>query len=251
MSNIHVSRINRGWVIRSHEHVTAAEFAKALAPIRADGGGAVRWFVCEPTTDELACAKSHGLTPSAPLLHMRCALPLAPTHRLPEGFTTRPFRPGTDNDEWLALNARAFAGHPEQGHWTPAVLTERITEPWFDANGFLILDINGAMAGFCWTKTHAHSGPHDHNVHDHAVHDHNTADPAGEIYVVGVDPAHHGKGLGRALTIAGFAHLAHRGLRTGMLYVDGDNTPAIALYSSLGMSIAHRDAVFVGSISAN
>jgi len=251
VSNIHVSRINHGWVIRSHEHVTRAEFASAIAQIRAAGGGAVRWFVREPSPEELACAQTHGLAPSTPLLHMRCTLPLAPTHRVPDDFTTRPFRPGSDNDSWLALNARAFASHPEQGDWTPAVLTERLNEPWFDPNGFLIHEIDGAMAGFCWTKTHAHSGSHAHPAHDHTAHDHNTADPAGEIYVVGVDPAHHGKGLGRALTIAGFAYLAQHGLRNGMLYVDGSNTAAIMLYSSLGMTVAHRDAVFAGSIGAN
>jgi ribosomal protein S18 acetylase RimI-like enzyme len=36
-----------------------------------------------------------------------------------------------------------------------------------------------------------------------------------------------------------------------MLYVDGSNTAAITLYSSLGMTVAHRDTVFVGSISAH
>jgi mycothiol synthase len=68
--------------------------------------------------------------------------------------------------------------------------------------------------------------------------------------VIGVDPAHHGKGLGRALTVAGFAHLAARGLRHGMLYVAGDNKAAVSLYESLGMRTAHRDEVFVGTVPA-
>ena len=59
--------------------------------------------------------------------------------------------------------------------------------------------------------------------------------------MIGVDPAHHGKGLGRALTIAGFSRLASLGLRNGMLYVAGNNSAAIALYESLGMRIVHRD----------
>ena len=36
-----------------------------------------------------------------------------------------------------------------------------------------------------------------------------------------------------------------------MLYVAGDNTAAVALYGSLGMTIAHRDEVFVGTVAAN
>lgn len=227
-----ISRINRGWVMRSHDHVSQAEFDSAITSIKSGGGGSVRWFVCEPSADEQRFATSHGLTLDAPLLHMRCDLPLAPQHEVPKGFATRSFRPGIDDEEWLAVNARAFSGHPEQGNWTRDVLTARLAEPWFDASGFLIHEIDGRIAGYCWTKTHR------------------TIPPSGEIYVIGVDPAHHGKGLGRALTIAGFARLASLGLRNGMLYVAGDNSAAIALYESLGMRVVHRDEVFVGDVRA-
>ena len=53
-----------------------------------------------------------------------------------------------------------------------------------------------------------------------------TDPPMGEIYVIGVDPDFHGRGWGRALTQAGLAWLAGRGLTVGMLYVDADNVPA-------------------------
>ena len=182
---------------------------------------------------------------------MRCALPLNPMHQLPAGFITRPFRADVDNEAWLAVNARAFAAHPEQGSWTNDVLIERLAEPWFDPQGFLIHETAGHMTGFCWTQMHDHSAEHDHaEAHDDlATHDHHGAAPAGEIYVVGVDPSHHGKGLGRALTIAGFAYLASHGLQHGMLYVAGNNTAAITLYESLGMTVAHSDDVFIGTIS--
>ncbi len=228
-----ISRINHGWVMRSHAHVAEVEFTAAIANIAANGGGSVRWFVCEPNADEQRFASQHGLVADVPLLHMQCELPLAEQHRVPLGFVTRPFRPGIDDDEWLAVNARAFASHPEQGEWTHAVLNERLAESWFDAAGFLLHEIDGRIAGYCFTKVHR------------------TNPPVGEIYVIGVDPAHHGKGLGRALTVAGFAHLSASGLRHGMLYVAGDNLAAIGLYESLGMRVAHRDEVFVGTVSAN
>ncbi len=112
--------------MRSHDHVSAAEFAEAIASIRAEGGGAVRWFVHQPTAEEVAAATQHGLQREASLLHMRCALPLGAKHQVAANFVTRPFRPGHDNDAWLALNSRAFAGHPEQGDWTGAATSQTL-----------------------------------------------------------------------------------------------------------------------------
>ena len=228
--------------MRSRDHVSRDDLDVALAEVTRQGGGTVRWFVCESTAAERSLAAAHGLRQSAPLLHMRCTLPLSVEHRIPDGFTTRPFRPGRDEDEWLAVNTRAFANHPEQGDWNREVLLERMSEPWFDPKGFLIHEIDGRIAGFCWTKVHAAGYDHGETLDDSTA-------PVGEIYVIGVDPTHHGKGLGRALTIAGLSYLAHLGLHRGMLYVAGDNAAAIRLYESLGMHVAHHDDVFIGAVA--
>jgi mycothiol synthase len=81
-----------------------------------------------------------------------------------------------------------------------------------------------------------HDGPHAHEGHGH--------DPIGEVYVVGVDPAEQGTGLGKALTLVGLQHLRHRGLPDAMLYVDADNTPAIRLYTALGFTRWETDVMF-------
>lgn len=146
----------------------------------------------------------------------------------PEGFAVRTFRPGPDDQAWLALNARAFADHPEQGRWTRADLAERLAQPWFDADGFF-LAIDTATdrpAGFHWTKVHPGPPPH------------------GEVYVVGVDPDYQGAKLGKLLTITGLRHLHGQGLDSVILYVDGANTAARAMYERLGFTEASVDVQF-------
>jgi mycothiol synthase len=151
---------------------------------------------------------------------------LPPVPALPPGVTLRTFSAGADEAAWLDLNRRAFAHHPEQGAWTAADLSLREREPWFDPDGFFLAERDGKLAGFHWTKIHA--GP-----------------PAiGEVYVVGVDPAGQGSGLGRVLTLAGLHYLRSRGLPEVMLYVDEDNPPAIRLYESLGFAHQGTDVMF-------
>jgi mycothiol synthase len=153
-----------------------------------------------------------------------------PDRPLPAGVTLRHFRPGSDEKAWLAVNGRAFAHHPEQGRWTEHDLRMREEEPWFEPAGFLLaVDIEDKLLGFHWTKVHPAAGD----------------EPAiGEIYVLGVDPEGHRRGLGAALSVAGLAYLAERGLSTAMLYVDESNTAAVALYRGLGFGIFSADVSY-------
>src|SRR5439155_24901351 len=131
---------------------------------------------------------------------------------MPDGVQLRAFRPGVDDEAWVALNAAAFAGHPDQGRWTLADLRIRYQEPWFDPAGFLLAEraAGGVLLGFHWTKVHGQ--PHVH-VHppapDVAPHAH---EPIGEVYVLGVHPSANGTGLGTALTLAGLRYLRAKGL---------------------------------------
>ena len=176
----------------------------------------------------LAFAAARGYTAVRTLWQLR--RPLTgdlPDEPMPAGTALRAFVPGRDEQAWLAVNARAFAGHPEQGSWTLRDLLAREAEPWFDAAGFLLAEHpDGTLAGFHWTKVHP--GP----------------PPVGEVYVLGVDPSAQGLHLGPALTVAGLRHLRGRGLDSVLLYVDDDNPRAVHLYRKLGFTEWDADVQF-------
>ncbi|MFI6645864.1 mycothiol synthase [Streptomyces sp. NPDC050504] len=143
----------------------------------------------------------------------------------PAGVTVRTFVPGQDDAAWLAVNAAAFAHHPEQGALTQRDLDDRKAEPWFDPKGFFLAERDGELIGFHWTKVHA-------------------AERLGEVYVVGIAPDAQGGGLGKALTATGLRHLAAEGLPTAMLYVDADNTAAVTVYERLGFATHEVDLMY-------
>ena len=194
------------------------------------GGHRVRLWAHGDLPAAARLARTAGFERFRALWQMRRSLrdPLeAP--RLPAGTTLRTFRPGRDEPEWLSLNGRAFAEHPEQGAWTRHDLELREQEPWFDPAGFFIAERGGVMTGFHWTKV---PGPADA---DQGI---------GEVYVVGVDPGERGTGLGRALTLAGLHYLRDRGLTEAMLYADEDNVQAIRMYEGLGFIRWSTDAMY-------
>ncbi|QNP64011.1 mycothiol synthase [Streptomyces genisteinicus] len=148
-----------------------------------------------------------------------------PPQDYPRGVTVRTFVPGEDDAEWLAVNAAAFAHHPEQGALTQRDLDDRKAEPWFDPQGFFLAVRDGEIIGFHWTKVHAE-------------------EQLGEVYVVGIRPDAQGGGLGKALTATGLRHLAAQGLPTAMLYVDADNPAALRVYGQLGFVTHEVDLMY-------
>lgn len=218
---------------RRHGHGSALLRALADDAARAEAadGRGIRIWAHGDLPSAAAFARVRGFTRARSLWQLR--RPLAglelPEPVFPAGVTVRTFVPGKDEEAWLAVNARAFAHHPEQGSWTRADVDLREAEPWFDPDGFILAERDGTLAGFHWTKIHP-EGP------DGA--------PEGEVYVVGVDPGRQGDGLGRALTIAGLRYLRDRGLGHVMLYVDEDNVAAARMYTALGFSRWNTDVMY-------
>lgn len=198
------------------------------------GHGVATALLQEASYDVGLSAWSHGDHPGAARLAATCgwervrelwvmrrsaALALPPLE-LPDGLTIRSCRP-SDAAAIVAVNATAFAHHPEQGAMDEDNLARRMAEPWFDPAGLLVAEDASGMLGFHWTKQHD------------AQH--------GEVYVVGVAPAAQGRGLGRVLTLAGLHHLTGLGVDEVLLYVESDNAPAVAVYSRLGFEHAASD----------
>jgi mycothiol synthase len=105
-----------------------------------------------------ALAAAAGFRRVRTLWQMLCPVDDPPDPpRFAAGTTVRTFRPGTDEQAWTELNARAFQGHPEQGSWTRQDLELREREPWFDPAGFFLAERDGRLAGFHWTKIHPRS----------------------------------------------------------------------------------------------
>ena len=179
-------------------------------------------------------AEHFGLTPARELvvMHRPTALPLTEPP-VPPGVRIRTFRPD-DEAALLDVNATAFAHHPEQGGMSHADFTERAAEAWFDPEGlFLAVPDDPAEApllGFHWTKVHRDEEP-----------------AYGEVYVVAVSPQASGRGLVTLLTAVGLRHLAEQGVGEVILYVEGDNRPAIAVYTKLGFEVARTEVQYLGT----
>ena len=239
-----VSRGNESWsldlVVHPHHRYDSLDIApdmlrSALEVVASEGGGHVHWWVFEANRIHHRLAADVGLAPGRTLIQMRRSLPLPDSElALIEDFEVSRFRPGIDEDAWLAVNNAAFRAHPEQGGWTRSTIESRAREPWFEPMGFLMHWRGERLDGFCWTKIHVDTDP-----------------PMGEIYVVGVDPVSMGRGIGRRLTVAGLHHLATRGLGLAMLYVDATNAAAISMYTRMGFTHHHLEHAFVGDIPAS
>lgn len=163
------------------------------------------------------------------------SLPLAEPV-VPDGVRIRTFEP-SDEAALLEINAHAFATHPEQGHMTSEDFRERVNEPWFNAEGLFLAvpddPTDTSILGFHWTKVHVDEDP-----------------PYGEVYVVATSPKAAGRGLGNLLTNVGLRHLAAQGLDEVILYVDGDNLNALAVYDRQGFTTLRTEVQYRGRARA-
>lgn len=203
---------------------------RLLAELVAAAGSALRVWAHGTLPAASRLARRAGLVPVRELWRMARDLTDQPTPAPLPDLTLRAFRPGADEAGWLALNAAAFADHPEQGRLGLDDLLAREAEPWFEPADLLLAERDGVLVGFAWTKVTAAPEP--------------ATPPDGELYVLAVAPAAQGSGLGRALTATALAHLAARGVVRALLYTDADNSRAVRAYRAAGFAVDRTDTQY-------
>ncbi|NNN19498.1 MAG: mycothiol synthase [Acidimicrobiaceae bacterium] len=219
--------------VRSNTEIGIQLLQSALDEIKRQGGGHVHTWVAKPSDESDEITKAVGLVKGRELYQLRRPLPIEPELQM-EPIPTRPFVIGQDEQKWLKLNNDAFSWHPEQGDWDLATLQNREEQEWFDPHGFLLHEIDGTIAAFCWTKIHSDSEP-----------------SIGEIYVIAVDPKLRGRHLGKAMCLAGLDYMSSIGIEMAMLYVESSNTSANRLYENLGFKINHIDRAYVIDVATS
>jgi mycothiol synthase len=164
-----------------------------------------------------------GFSPHRSLVQMRVTLPLDAM----AAAETTPMQT-SEEDVLIAINRAAFGTHPEAASLDASELAVLRAQDWFDLEGIRLHRTDTTVDAFCWTKVHRGG--------------------EGEIYRIGVSPSAQGRGLGKAMVLAGFEYLSqHRGCSTGTLWVDESNTPAMRLYASIGMEVTARNREFARS----
>ncbi|HEY9471051.1 MAG TPA: mycothiol synthase [Propionibacteriaceae bacterium] len=214
-----------GQLVVSPNHRREGVGTQLLRRLIMESSAPLRVWALGDTPAARALALGVGMVRQRELLIMERRLDeKLPKPAIPPGVQIRTFVPGQDEQEWLRVNAAAFASHPEQALIDLDDLNDRMAESWFDPRGFFVATKDGSMIGFHWTKQHQ--------------------DQLGEVYVLGIAPWAARRGLGKALLLTGLRWLQQQGNSRVKLYVESDHQAAIELYLTYGFATASRDVMY-------
>ncbi len=141
----------------------------------------------------------------------------------------RPFLP-----RLVAVYREAYRGLETYAYRTDREVVEYLR--WLykrDPEGFLVADLNGEVVGFIAT---------DARWVDYR------GERIGEIHELAVDGRYQGRGIGKALCLAGLERLRDRGHRRFGLWVGEQNLRAQALYEKLGFRKVGQWGIWVRMI---
>lgn len=186
-------------------------------------GAEMRVWAYRPGVAQRRLAARHGLAPSLHLVQLRGGTGMSGRAAAPpDAIRLRAFAEGDEAGVLAAHNA-AFSTEQLGEHQ----FRTRLSRPNMGPDHLVVAEAAaGAIAGYCWMASPRPDG--EGGGH-------------GELVLLAVHPDHHGKGLGRTLTVAGMDLLARRGVERCMIYADAANEPAIRLYRKLGFEPHHTD----------
>lgn len=156
-------------------------------------------------------------------LELRLQLSQAPFPDAPSALLCRHLQCG-EEDKLTEIQNRSFAGTWGYNPNTLAEIIYRVNLNDCSPEDVILVCEEDKPVGYCWTinwEEDAYPGT-----------------SKGRIYMLGVDPDHRGKGIGRLLLLAGLAYLKNKGVEVAELTVDSQNRVACGLYESVGFKIS-------------
>jgi mycothiol synthase len=129
-----------------------------------------------------------------------------------------------EEDRLTEIQNRSFADSWGYNTNTLEEVIYRTSLPNFSPEDIILAWDAEKPIGYCWTRINFWKNK-------------STSESHGRIYMLGVDPDHRGRGIGKQVLLAGLSYLKSRGLRVVELTVDHKNKTACALYSSVGFKL--------------
>jgi mycothiol synthase len=129
-----------------------------------------------------------------------------------------------EEDKLTRIQNRAFAGTWGYNPNTVEEIIYRTNLSTCSPEDIVLTCEGDKVIGYCWTQV-AYEG------------EATSGEREGRIYMIGSDPDHRGKGVGKKVLLAGLAHLKSKSLQVAELTVDSENKAACALYKSIGFKV--------------
>jgi mycothiol synthase len=183
---------------------------QAMEHATAIGAGAMHFPISGADRVARRLLEGHGFSPVRRFLHL--SLRRRRVAAVPARPPLRPMGPG-EEAELTRIQNLSFAGSWGFQPNTEEGISYRLGLDCCSPAGVFFAVIDERVVGYCWTRDLRGKG---------------------EIWMIGVDPACRGQGVGRALLLRGIHHLRQRGFHRVDLTVDEENSGAIALYRSVG-----------------
>jgi len=134
---------------------------------------------------------------------------------------------GGEEEKLVHIQNRSFADTWGFNPNTVEEIAYRIGLPNCSPKDIVFAFDGDNVIGYCWTRIYGEEDNLPRTV-------------KGRIYMLGVDPDHRSKGIGKEVLLAGLSYLKSKGLSIVELTVDGKNKEAHVLYRSAGFKVRTR-----------